>query len=195
MYGHRLSIPYLLVFSFQSYFTLSREYSLCSLLLTCIVDELQEASGSWNLDVSDRKLPNSEYAYFRDHSLYSYLCVAVTPSVTVTLGLSCMIMPLYHFNCYRVVLYGSTAVNDNHLGFTYEIEKERNARGQKLMHIGVTSGVPARRGLKATGAWLSMARAFKICKPSQSRQWRLALAQLWLEPWPVGVKCIINQIY
>ena len=44
-------------------------------------------------------------------------------------------------------------------------------------------------------AWLSTAPAFEICRPGQSRQWQLALAQLWPEPRPAGVKFSTNQIY
>jgi hypothetical protein len=57
------------------------------------------------------------------------------------------------------------------------------------------SDVPARLGLKAAAlAWLSTAPAFEICRPGQSCQRRLALARLWPEPRPVGVKFITNQI-
>ena len=48
-------------------------------------------------------------------------------------------------------------------------------------------------GLKAVAlSWLLTAQAFKICKPGQSCQWWLALAWLWPEPRPMGVKCTIK---
>jgi hypothetical protein len=51
------------------------------------------------------------------------------------------------------------------------------------------SDVPARLGLKAAAlARLLTAQAFETCRPGQSRQIRLALARLWPEPRPVGVK-------
>ena len=58
------------------------------------------------------------------------------------------------------------------------------------------SDVPAWLGLKATAlAWLLTAWAFKTCRLGQSCQWWLALARLWPEPRPTGVKFITNQIY
>ena len=50
--------------------------------------------------------------------------------------------------------------------------------------LTVTSDVPAWLGLKAMAlAWLFMALAFKILRPGQSHQWRLASARLWPKPW------------
>jgi len=63
-------------------------------------------------------------------------------------------------------------------------------------HTVYISDVPARLGLKATAlAWLSTARAFKIHRPGQSRQTRLALAWLWPEPRPVVVKYAVKWMY
>jgi hypothetical protein len=62
---------------------------------------------------------------------------------------------------------------------------ERDARDADIAHM--ISDVPARLGLKAAAlAWLLAAQAFETCRPGQSRQIRLALARLWLEPRPVG---------
>jgi hypothetical protein len=71
---------------------------------------------------------------------------------------------------------------------------------RSLHEMVVVSDVPARLGLKAGAlAWLSMARAFRITRPGQSRQWRLALAWLWLKPRPMygkwGILYIIVPLY